>query len=92
MTDERAETIRIDGRVQRVGFRVHVLRLARRHGLRGWVANVGRGVSAHVAGPAARLDAFVQALRDEAPALARVDRIERTPAALPDGDGFEIRD
>lgn len=88
---ERAERIRVEGRVQGVGFRVHAWRLGQRYGLRGRVANVGAGVSIHACGPMSQLEAFVRALADDAPALARIDRIEREPAeVLPAGASFVI--
>lgn len=81
-TTERAELIRVRGLVQGVGFRPTVWRLARRHGLRGWVANDGHGVSIHVCGAAASVESFVQALSVEAPPLARVEHVERVAAEL----------
>ncbi|HEX6016497.1 MAG TPA: acylphosphatase [Burkholderiaceae bacterium] len=88
---ERAEWIRVDGRVQGVGFRASAQQLAVAHGLRGWVANVGRGVVIHACGPGERLDAFVRALRDDVGPPARVDSLQREPAEwLPRGAGFRI--
>ena len=88
---ERGELIRVRGLVQGVGFRPTVWRLARRHGLRGWVANDGRGVSIHVCGPADGVDSFVRCLADEAPPLARVEHIERSAAdVLPHDMQFDI--
>jgi len=88
---ERAELIRIAGIVQGVGFRAGARHLALQHGLRGWVANVGRGVVIHACGPADRLDAFVQALRSDIGPPARVDALQREPAEpVPPGAGFRI--
>lgn len=88
---ESAELIRVRGLVQGVGFRPTVWRLARRHSLRGWVANDGHGVTIHVCGPAAVVDDFVLALSREAPSLARVDHIERElTTVLPQGADFCI--
>lgn len=88
---ESAELIRVGGLVQGVGFRPTVWRLAQRYGMRGTVANDGQGVSIHVCGASEGIDAFVQALTREAPPLARVDRIEREPAALlPSDAAFRI--
>ncbi len=88
---ERAELIRVRGLVQGVGFRPTVWRLARRHGLRGWVANDGRGVSIHVCGAVDGVEAFVRALTLEAPPLARVEQVERSAAPwLPRETTFEI--
>ncbi len=89
--DDRAELIRVRGLVQGVGFRPTMWRLARRHGLRGWVGNDGQGVRLHVCGSAAAVDEFVLDLAREAPPLARIDRIEREPATvLPPDAGFHI--
>ncbi|MBA3775653.1 MAG: carbamoyltransferase HypF, partial [Betaproteobacteria bacterium] len=88
---ESAERIRVRGLVQGVGFRPAVWRLAHRYGLRGWVANDGEGVDIHVCGPAAALHQFVDALEQDAPPLARIDRVEREPAALlAQGEDFRI--
>jgi hydrogenase maturation protein HypF len=88
---EAACLIRVYGLVQGVGFRPTAYRLARQHGLRGWVRNDGQGVCLHVCGSSGALEAFVSALTAEAPALARIDRVEREPAALlPAGTEFQI--
>ena len=90
-TVERAELIRVRGLVQGVGFRPTVWRLAHQHGLRGWVANDGRGVSMHVCGAADGVEAFVRSLTLDAPPLARVEGVERSVAAvLPSDQPFEI--
>ena len=88
---DRAEIIRVTGRVQGVGFRASAQHLARQYGLRGWVANVGRHVVMHACGPADRLDAFVQALREDIGPPARVDALHREQAELlPRGAAFVI--
>jgi len=88
---DRAERIRVVGRVQGVGFRASAQHLAVQHGVRGWVANVGRDVVMHACGPADRLEAFVQALRSDIGPPARIDQLQREPAAvLPRGAAFVI--
>ena len=88
---ERAELIRIAGVVQGVGFRYSAQQLALRHGMRGWVANVGRGVVVHACGPAERLERFVRALAEDIGPPARVDSLQREPAEpLPADAGFRI--
>jgi hydrogenase maturation protein HypF len=67
--------LHVGGVVQGVGFRPFVYALARRHELGGFVLNDGAGVVVEVEGEAARLAAFADALRAEAPALARVERL-----------------
>ena len=89
-TATRAESIRICGIVQGVGFRPTVYRLASERGLRGTVRNDGGGVTIVVAGAAERIDDFVHALERDAPPLARIDRIDRAPCRAPAGDGFRI--
>lgn len=74
--------IRVRGEVQGVGFRPFVHRLAHELGLAGWVRNDGQGVDIEVQGPADALDALVVRLRDEAPVLARVTRVEAQPAPV----------
>jgi hydrogenase maturation protein HypF len=69
--------IRVRGVVQGVGFRPFVHRLASRHRLTGFVANDGEGVVVEVEGPGSALLAFAEALRDEAPPLARIDSLSR---------------
>ena len=88
---ERAEMIHITGRVQGVGFRASAQHLALQYGVRGWVANVGRGVVIHACAPAERLEWFVRALSEDIEPPARIDRMEREPAELvPRGAGFVI--
>lgn len=72
--------ITIHGRVQGVGFRPFVYRLAHRLGLTGTVTNNGDGVHVHACGSAETLDVFIIALNDEAPPVARIVRIEVEPA------------
>ncbi|BAU48741.1 hydrogenase maturation protein HypF [Sulfurifustis variabilis] len=81
----------VAGRVQGVGFRPFVHRLARAHELTGWVQNRMGQVEIVGQGTGPRLDAFARALLAEAPPLARprVVRMEPIDAgALVD---FEIR-
>ncbi|MGI9027157.1 MAG: carbamoyltransferase HypF [Burkholderiaceae bacterium] len=90
-TQDRAELIRVRGLVQGVGFRPNVWRLARRYGLRGWVANDAEGVNIRASGAGAAVDDFVRALSLEAPPLARVDAIERAAVeVLQDDTDFRI--
>ncbi|MBI3176124.1 MAG: carbamoyltransferase HypF [Chloroflexi bacterium] len=65
--------VHISGIVQGVGFRPFVYNLATRLDLKGWVRNTSAGVDIEVDGEQDVLDAFVRALRDEAPPLSRID-------------------
>jgi hydrogenase maturation protein HypF len=71
----------LDGRVQGVGFRPFVYRLAQRYGLKGCVQNLAGQVEIHAEGAAASLVAFEAALLHEAPPLARPRIL--TSAAMP---------
>ena len=83
--------LRVRGRVQGVGFRPFVYELARRFGLAGWVLNDGAGVLAEIEGPEAATRAFLTALAEDAPPLARVAAIETEALAPEGGAGFAIR-
>ncbi|MCK6540328.1 MAG: carbamoyltransferase HypF [Anaerolineales bacterium] len=67
--------IHITGIVQGVGFRPFVYNLATRLNLKGWVRNTSAGVDIEVDGEQDILDAFIKALRDEAPPLSRIDEL-----------------
>lgn len=83
--------IRVKGLVQGVGFRPHVWRLAKDHGIAGFVRNDGEGVEIDAWAEADRLDRFLAAIRAEAPPLARVDSISFTDLSEPPpGTIFEI--
>lgn len=90
MEEKAGAEISVTGIVQGVGFRPFVWRLAQRLGLHGTVANAGTRVVIHAGGTPHALDALEQALRTEAPALARIESILRAPAAPPQEDGFRI--
>lgn len=82
----------VRGRVQGVGFRVHVRRAARELGLTGWVANEpGARVHCVAEGPRAGLEQLLASLRT-GPAGASVaeTRAEWLPATG-EFDGFEVR-
>ena len=73
-----ARRIRVEGRVQGVGYRPFVQRLALSLGLCGWVRNAGGRVEILAEGRADALDRFVTALVDAAPPLAKPE----PPSAL----------
>ncbi|WP_404362716.1 carbamoyltransferase HypF [Marinobacter sp.] len=73
----------ISGRVQGVGFRPFVYRLARELGLRGYVRNCSGTVEVVTLGKACQLDAFAKAIQQQAPWSARPTRVvwEKIPAS-----------
>jgi hydrogenase maturation protein HypF len=80
--DSGARRWRLGGRVQGVGFRPFVYRLAHLFELRGWVRNNGGEVEIYACGSAERLQLFGQALLQRAPPAARARLIEVRPAAV----------
>ena len=65
--------IKITGRVQGVGFRPYVYRLALKCGLAGYVRNGAAGVEIEVSGAQARLERFIAELRADKPPRAMID-------------------
>ncbi|NPA48732.1 MAG: carbamoyltransferase HypF, partial [Thermodesulfobacteria bacterium] len=82
--------LRVRGVVQGVGFRPFVFRLAQRLGLKGYVRNTGEGVYIAIYGPEEDLESFQKGLREEAPPLARIEEIERTPLDDPPPPLFTV--
>jgi hydrogenase maturation protein HypF len=71
--------IRVRGRVQGVGFRPNVYRLAHELGLAGEVGNDHEGVLIRASGSAWAMESFLERIATEAPPLARVDKVETRP-------------
>ncbi|MDX2159503.1 MAG: acylphosphatase [Hyphomicrobiaceae bacterium] len=94
MTADPAGTcvrLRIEGRVQGVGFRAFVEREAVALGLDGWVRNRrDGGVEAVVVGPAPAVEQLVARV-SQGPRAARVDMIKVLDDSEPVGPGFEVR-
>jgi len=84
--------LRVTGVVQGVGFRPFIHRLARRHGLAGWVRNASGDVRIWIEGAPQALESFTRDLRGEAPPLARIERLERVRQEPRGLDGFLILD
>ena len=82
LQDVRQETqfvameIRVRGRVQGVGFRPTVWRIARELDLTGEVLNDCEGVLVRVGGSPSAVGDFIARLESEPPPLARIDKIE----------------
>lgn len=85
-----ARRLTLAGRVQGVGFRPFVYRLAHRFGLTGWVQNATGRVEIHAEGPDDALSAFERALVAEAPALSQPRLLASEPAPPQALARFEI--
>jgi hydrogenase maturation protein HypF len=81
----------LDGRVQGVGFRPFIYRLALRFDLAGLVQNRGGAVEVLAQGTDDALLAFGEALIREAPPLARPDIVATRTVPIEQVDGFIIR-
>lgn len=92
MSDDIAQTWRLGGRVQGVGFRPFVYRIARRSELQGWVRNRAGEVEILAQGKLESLRDFGHALLAEAPPLARPEILSEMPIAAQRFDAFEIRE
>ncbi|MBL8982141.1 MAG: carbamoyltransferase HypF, partial [Gemmatimonadetes bacterium] len=86
-----ARRLHLTGLVQGVGFRPFVHRLALKHELAGWVRNASGAVEIHVEGPADALDRFADALRHEAPVLARIESLVLEESPITGYTDFEVR-
>ncbi len=86
----RGARIHVDGVVQGVGFRPFVHGLAKRLQLTGWVRNTSAGVDIVVDGTEVALASLLDALKHEAPSLARIDKITAETTEVHDFITFEI--
>jgi hydrogenase maturation protein HypF len=84
--------IHVTGVVQGIGFRPFVYRIARKHGLTGWVLNASDGVTLEVQGTGDRLMHFWEEFLHRRPAGVVYETIEKTaipPLALEES-AFQI--
>ncbi|MFP5221372.1 MAG: carbamoyltransferase HypF [Acidobacteriota bacterium] len=91
MSDNQRERHVVVGRVQGVGFRPFVYRLAREHALAGYVLNAPEGVIIEVQGPHESLERFATDLIETLPPLAMiVEHSRESVAAIPEDVGGEF--
>ncbi|MHB1189142.1 carbamoyltransferase HypF [Thiobacillus sp.] len=92
MPERAARHITISGRVQGVGFRPFVYRLAHQHQIKGWVRNVDGAVEIHAEGRPAQLLLFSEALLNEAPPLSAPGPLDIKSCAPELAEKFAILD
>ena len=86
--------IQVSGRVQGVGFRPAVYRIAQSLGLSGFVLNDSQGVTIELQGPANELSKFLDRLqrKPDKPPLSRIDSATATEIPIvPDERGVAIK-
>jgi hydrogenase maturation protein HypF len=89
-SDRGRRAVEVVGVVQGVGFRPFVHSLAEQLGLSGFVRNAGGSVVIEIEGRSTSLDVFLDRLRRDAPALARIEDV-RAESLPPSGQaGFAI--
>jgi acylphosphatase len=86
-----AYRVRVYGRVQGVFFRASMKEVAEDLGVDGWVRNMPDGsVEALVSGEEEKVEKILEWCR-RGPELARVNKVEITPADPPTEKGFHIK-
>ena len=86
-------SIDVTGIVQGVGFRPFIYRSAHKYGLSGWVCNSSGGVVIDAEGERGSVEEFLREVRESAPPLAHIERIEvRDHLPVLGYDKFEIRE
>lgn len=78
------------GHVQGVGFRPFVYRLAREHGISGYVRNQVGEIEIVACSDAEQLERFKRELIERAPPLSRPELVARAPLKSTSFEGFEI--
>ncbi len=78
--------VRVAGRVQGVGFRPAVYRLAAILGLTGWVRNTAEGVLLEVQGSPAALATLLERLRARPPPQARIASVDTEVLPVAEGE------
>jgi hydrogenase maturation protein HypF len=86
-----AQKLIVGGRVQGVGFRPFVYRIAQSCNIRGWVRNRAGEVEVLAQGAPELLQRFRHALMSEAPPLARAKIISELPVTPEPIEDFQIR-
>lgn len=85
-----ARRLIMSGRVQGLGVRPAIFRLATKLDLVGFVRNSSRGVEIEVEGPVARVSQFSESLSQQVPSGTQIDQLRIEATALQGHSAFEI--
>jgi hydrogenase maturation protein HypF len=89
--DDIGLAIRVRGRVQGVGFRPNVFRLAKVCGVTGDVRDDAHGVVVYARGRRQAVELFLTLVQTDAPSLGRITSVESAPATMAiRSDGLHI--
>jgi len=90
--DQVLKHITVQGVVQGVGFRPFIYRIAREHGLSGWVINTSSAVEIEVEGEKGDVERFVGRIVSDAPPRARIEAVLAADGKPSGYHAFEIRE
>ncbi len=90
--DQVLKRVAVHGVVQGVGFRPFIYRLAKEHGLYGWVVNTSSAVEIEVEGRKGDVEAFLGRIIPEAPPRARIETVRSADGRPAGYHAFEIRE
>lgn len=85
-----ARRVRIEGRVQGVGMRPFLYRLAQRMGVHGSVRNLGGAVELHLEGKPSLVGSFIAAIQADAPSFASIQTMAVSETPWQSVSGFCI--
>ncbi|MDT7042837.1 carbamoyltransferase HypF [Candidatus Nitronereus thalassa] len=83
--------LEVQGKVQGVGFRPFVYRLATQSKLNGWIENTPQGTLIEVQGPLVDVEIFQRRLRLQTPPSAKIETIKTSTLSPQQENGFTIR-
>jgi hydrogenase maturation protein HypF len=82
--------ISVQGRIQGVGFRPFIYRLASSHKLYGWVNNQTSHVKIHIEGTTKNVESFVNDIKLKAPVISKIDSIKTYASEIKEYNNFSI--
>ena len=88
--ETEALDIRVQGRIQGVGFRPFIYRLASDHKLYGWVNNQTSHVKIHVEGTKENVNSFIHDIRAKAPSISVIDDLKAYASSFEAFEDFSI--
>lgn len=88
--ETEALDIRVQGRIQGVGFRPFIYRLASDHNLYGWVNNQTSHVKIHIEGKKKNVNSFIHDIRAKAPPISIIDDLKTNTSTFEAFEDFSI--